>query len=1194
MQFFFEENNRMPNQVKMTQKRLYAYSTYTHIKKGWIKWGDTIEEDVRVRIKQQFNASNPEGPYYISSPEGFPLRDGDTRDHQFHDFLEAKGIERLDLGGGEEWFDFGTDDPVTRSMELYNEYFYDVVGKIDSYKADEPQQACLDKMMASWSLKDDKTEWSFGLFAKCRFGKTVSSYWFCNDLFEKIDKKKGIKIGIFSYKPNSVVEAWREPIERHVDFASYEFRDLREGIPETSMLANTIDFCSMQGLIDKKSLFGTSEEIEVEDEDSGALTTRDERINHVLRTEYDIIFFDEVHYGIRSEAAILFVAQMKSKNGFVYLSGTPFAMLKEGMFHADDQYVWTLNDETKYKRANPDSRLGKMPDVETFILDVFKYIQDENIIDLYTEDDQFSHNKAQQVDKNGNYIHDRYWRSFLDIIQPNVKIRSQSPNRNKWDKKIVKGVLSPYNLPNIQSHELDTQVWVLHSIASCGAMKKMLEAHQYWGKEYKIIQLTGGNKKWTEKSLNNTLKLYEKKGIKSICLTVEKFMEGVTIKPWTSIWLLQDWTSANRYGQSTLRVQNEYCHPIHGQKKKAYVFDFSVNRTLIVRISEAQVFKGEKSETEYLRESLDCCPVWDWNDQLEMKKITIPDLYKPLQKKSAAELITSTYMLNMQNLHKFEHVLAKFSKNGFSKAVKKDIMEYIIKSRQYKQTKTGTDTRPPELNAKTLKQLASRAKNLLKKLAYLVFLTDSRIESVDDLCTIDDETYELVYRGNLNKTDLQSIISHGMIDEHRLNQWLTKMVLILHSSEVNNDIDEILDVLHTENTEMRTPRSLVIDMISRIPLHILQDPSSTYLDPCCGQGTFLRILAETLDEKLADSIPNQMKRRRHIWEKMLHAYDIDKLQINTTKKILSKLGWFVKSDNIRYNISNRNYLEEEINMIFDVVIGNPPYNGPVGTNKTHSLWRKFIKKAPGMGTYVLFVTPDTFLSNSKTPELLSSGRLRLVKMLGEDQFEGAKISTAYWLWDKNHTGLTTLELECGDSLVFNCDDPIMFPTSNVKGLITYQIQEKLLAYDEKFQTFSSKIYSAKDQSQTNKYPILNTTAQGQRWSPKKPDDLHDLKILFSNTGNFNPFIDKGTMGTCWHSHSIKVDTEDEANNLLSYLNSKLIRYFNSVNRTGGFSNEIFQYNIPKIDISRQWSDQELYGLFGLSKNEIVHVEELMK
>ena len=71
---------------------------------------------------------------------------------------------------------------------------------------------------------------------------------------------------------------------------------------------------------------------------------------------------------------------------------------------------------------------------------------------------------------------------------------------------------------------------------------------------------------------------------KSITLSCGKLTTGVTIKPWTGIFMLRNTTSPETYFQSAFRVQSPWTIPLENKnevneelilKNECYVFDFA-------------------------------------------------------------------------------------------------------------------------------------------------------------------------------------------------------------------------------------------------------------------------------------------------------------------------------------------------------------------------------------------------------------------------------------------------------------------------------------------------------------------------------------------------------------------------------------------------------------------------------------------
>jgi hypothetical protein len=376
----------------------------------------------------------------------------------------------------------------------------------------------------------------------------------------------------------------------------------------------------------------------------------------------------------------------------------------------------------------------------------------------------------------------------------------------------------------------------------------------------------------------------------------------------------------------------------------------------------------------------------------------------------------------------------------------------------------------------------------------------------------------------------------------------------------------------TSNGEVFTPVWLVNEMLDKLPAAMFKSSSSTFLDPCFGTGTFLK------------EIGKRLKAEGHSSENInsrLFGFEISTRLFNETKKQMPSI-----------NLYKKDFLSEENNMKFDVIIGNPPYQGDqAGGNKTHSMWKKFIKKSVGMTDTLLLVTPSTWIGDAKVQrESFNSGHLKYAKILPSDTFKKGKVSitTSYWLWtSEEKTSDTLLDLLDGTQVQFNNESRDL-PTSLINTL-SISIHRKFLALPS-IETTSSPIYYAhKTETETIRYPIYNTTAQGRCWSDREPLDLNHSKIIFSNVCGYSPHYDDGEMGTCWHSHSFKVDKE-YSQNALNYMMSKPVRFFNMINRSGGFMNGLFCRNIPIIDFTIELSDADIYQLLGLNQEEIDYIE----
>ena len=64
-------------------------------------------------------------------------------------------------------------------------------------------------------------------------------------------------------------------------------------------------------------------------------------------------------------------------------------------------------------------------------------------------------------------------------------------------------------------------------------------------------------------------------------------------------------------------------------------------------------------------------------------------------------------------------------------------------------------------------------------------------------------------------------------------------------------------------------------------------------------------------------------------------------------------------------------------------------------------------------------------------------------------------------------------------------------------------------------------------------------------------------------------------------------------NIKKYLLSNIVKFLNIFYREGRYAYNVFR-NIPSIDLSRKWTDQELYEYFDLTQEEINYIESQVK
>lgn len=385
-----------------------------------------------------------------------------------------------------------------------------------------------------------------------------------------------------------------------------------------------------------------------------------------------------------------------------------------------------------------------------------------------------------------------------------------------------------------------------------------------------------------------------------------------------------------------------------------------------------------------------------------------------------------------------------------------------------------------------------------------------------------------------------------------------------------------------ENWDIITPPLLVSEMCDHIH-NLINNKNAKYLDPSCGRGTFLVKLYELQFTKTYSDITSIDERNKKVID-TLYGCEINpyyyKVAIESLKQIQKYFG---VTKILNPNIYNCNYLNNKIvnDMKFDVVIGNPPYQDSSKESQNSGLWMDFIYKAVHLSKkYVQFVSPISWMSGSTTQksELLPIFTKNLI-----------------------YLNLDTPKYFTGVGSTF-CDYILDLDSSNTTQVKQNEIIEKL---DIKNKLFLPKILNGKTLSIINRvfenknkigfstkqrvtpngigqYEILHTNGNIVK---NEIDSKNSgvFKIVVNKSGYLNPITT--TLGTSQNVYWAPI-TSEESESIINFLNSKLINIITQkLCKYSGFNSDIVMQNLPKLDFTKKYSDEELYEYFELSEEE---------
>lgn len=89
--------------------------------------------------------------------------------------------------------------------------------------------------------------------------------------------------------------------------------------------------------------------------------------------------------------------------------------------------------------------------------------------------------------------------------------------------------------------------------------------------------------------------------------------------------------------------------------------------------------------------------------------------------------------------------------------------------------------------------------------------------------------------------------------------------------------DVLSCLANLSNDEVFTPPDVVNQMLDMLPQELFRNPDTTFLDPACKTGVFLREIAKRLIEGLEPQFPDLQERLDHIFHNQLYGISITEL-----------------------------------------------------------------------------------------------------------------------------------------------------------------------------------------------------------------------------------------------------------------------------------------------------------------------------
>lgn len=461
-----------------------------------------------------------------------------------------------------------------------------------------------------------------------------------------------------------------------------------------------------------------------------------------------------------------------------------------------------------------------------------------------------------------------------------------------------------------------------------------------------------------------------------------------------------------------------------------------------------------------------------------------------------------------------------------------------------------------------------------------------------------------------------------------------------------------------KSNQIFTPREVVNKMLNILEAEnpgIFSNPNLTFCDLHTKSGLFLTEIAKRLNHGLTNIIPDEQARLKHIFENQLFGFAPTQIVYDIAANYI--YGGFPEIS--RQNLKKQDLTEqfkkgEPLNMKFDVVIGNPPYQEETKDTSDKPIYNYFMSEAYKFADKVCFITPARFLFNAgKTPKkwnakMLNDKHLKVAyyeqdssNVFPNTDIKGG-VAITYRDAQKNFGKIGTFthfeELNSALRKVLNSEkfcsiDEIYFGQEKFNLDVLYMKNpeaKNIVGSEGKEKRLTSSIFGqledvfSKNRKNETDFKILGVIKNRRKWRYinseyiEEHPNLRKFKVMLPGSNGSGaigevlstPLVGEPLVGEPLVGHTQTFisfgafDNREEAENLLKYIKTKFARTMLGTLKITQSNKKDTWRNVPLQNFTNNsdidWSqpiaqiDQQLYKKYGLSEKEIAFIEEKVR